>query len=110
MIFTLLFSELFRSGVRKLMVATDSIAQRINFSTVHHVINFDLSTNVEEYILRVACTGNLGKLGLVTSFFNDKNWNLSKHLKDLISKSKQEYPSWLDTTNFEAGNNHVHSV
>ena len=101
-----IISELFRSGVRRIMIATDSIASRIDFSTVQHVINYDLPyTNFEEYVPRIMCTGKLGKLGLVTSFFNDKNWNLSKNLKELISKSKQEYPSWLDSVNID-GNDH----
>ena len=99
-------SELFRSGVRRIMIATESLAPRIDFTTVHHVINFDLPSHFEEYILRITCTGKLGKLGLVTSFFNDKNWNLSKQLKDLISTSKQEPPNWLGAVNIDVNNGH----
>ena len=84
------------------MIATESLAPRIDFSTVQHVINFDLPSNFEEYVLCISCTGKLGKLGLVTSFFNDKNWALAKRLKELISKSKQEYPSWLEAINIDA--------
>ena len=83
------------------MIATGSLASRIEFPNAQHVINFDLPSNFDEYIFRVACTGKLGKLGLVSSFFNDRNWNLSKKLKEFILKSKQEYPNWLEAVNLD---------
>jgi len=83
------------------MIATGSLASRIEFPNVQHVINFDLPSDFDEYIFRVACTGKLGKLGLATSFFNDKNWNLSKKLKEFVLKSKQEYPNWLEAANLD---------
>lgn len=61
-----------------------------------HVINFDLPSDVEEYVHRIGRTGRMGNLGLATSFFNDKNRNLTKELVELIVESNQELPSWLE--------------
>lgn len=35
--------------------------------------------------------------GLATSFFNDKNRNLTRDLMELITESKQELPGWLES-------------
>lgn len=34
-------------------------------------------------------------LGLATSFFNERNINITKDLLDLLVEAKQEVPSWL---------------
>ena len=67
-----------------------------------HVINFDLPSDVEEYVHRIGRTGHMGNLGLATSFFNDKNRNLVKELVELIIESNQELPSWLEALAMES--------
>ena len=57
-----------------------------------HVINFDMPSDVEEYVHRIGRTGRMGNLGLATSFFNEKNRNLTKDLVELIVESNQELP------------------
>ena len=67
-----------------------------------HVINFDLPSDVEEYVHRIGRTGRMGNLGLATSFFNEKNLNLVKELVELIVESNQELPSWLEAMAMES--------
>lgn len=62
-----------------------------------HVINFDLPSDIEEYVHRIGRTGRMGNLGLATSFFNEKNRNLTKDLVELIVESSQELPGWLES-------------
>lgn len=40
-------------------------------------------------------------LGLATSFFNERNINITKDLLDLLVEAKQEVPSWLENMAFE---------
>lgn len=40
-------------------------------------------------------------LGLATSFFNEKNINITKDLLDLLVEAKQEVPSWLENMAYE---------
>lgn len=40
-------------------------------------------------------------LGLATSFFNDKNANITKDLLDILVEAKQEVPSWLESLAYE---------
>lgn len=39
--------------------------------------------------------------GLATSFFNDKNGNITKDLLDILVEAKQEVPSWLESLAYE---------
>ncbi len=39
--------------------------------------------------------------GLATSFFNDKNSNITKDLLDILVEAKQEVPSWLENLAYE---------
>lgn len=61
-----------------------------------HVINFDMPSDVEEYVHRIGRTGRMGNLGLATSFFNEKNRNLTKDLVELIVESNQELPGNIE--------------
>ncbi|XP_046700656.1 DEAD-box helicase 3 X-linked a isoform X4 [Silurus meridionalis] len=91
----------FRSGRCPIMVATAVAARGLDISNVKHVINFDLPSDIEEYVHRIGRTGRVGNLGLATSFYNDKNSNITKDLLDILVEAKQEVPSWLESLAFE---------
>ncbi|XP_028847788.1 DEAD-box helicase 3 X-linked a isoform X8 [Denticeps clupeoides] len=91
----------FRSGRCPIMVATAVAARGLDISNVKHVINFDLPSDIEEYVHRIGRTGRVGNLGLATSFYNDKNNNITKDLLDILVESKQEVPSWLESLAYE---------
>lgn len=40
-------------------------------------------------------------IGLATSFFNERNANITKDLLDLLVEAKQEVPSWLENMAYE---------
>uniref|UniRef100_A0A3P9LYI7 RNA helicase n=1 Tax=Oryzias latipes TaxID=8090 RepID=A0A3P9LYI7_ORYLA len=91
----------FRSGHCPILVATAVAARGLDISNVKHVINFDLPSDIEEYVHRIGRTGRVGNLGLATSFFNDKNSNITKDLLDILVEAKQEVPSWLESLAYE---------
>ncbi|XP_073472411.1 ATP-dependent RNA helicase DDX3X isoform X3 [Aquarana catesbeiana] len=91
----------FRSGKSPILVATAVAARGLDISNVKHVINFDLPSDIEEYVHRIGRTGRVGNLGLATSFFNEKNINITKDLLDLLVEAKQEVPSWLENMAYE---------
>lgn len=66
-----------------------------------HVVNFDLPSDIEEYVHRIGRTGRVGNLGLATSFFNDRNRNICAELLGLLVEAKQEVPSWLESLSYE---------
>uniref|UniRef100_A0A674MTK1 RNA helicase n=1 Tax=Takifugu rubripes TaxID=31033 RepID=A0A674MTK1_TAKRU len=91
----------FRSGRCPILVATAVAARGLDISNVKHVINFDLPSDIEEYVHRIGRTGRVGNLGLATSFFNDKNSNITKDLLDLLVEAKQGIPTWLESLAYE---------
>lgn len=86
----------FRSGAAPILVATAVAGRGLDIPHVKHVINFDLPTDVEEYVHRIGRTGRMGNLGTATSFFNERNRNLVRDLVELLVETKQEVPGWLE--------------
>eukprot|EP00081_Caenorhabditis_elegans_P005409 NP_001254858.1 ATP-dependent RNA helicase laf-1 [Caenorhabditis elegans] len=88
--------DLFRTGTAPILVATAVAARGLDIPNVKHVINYDLPSDVDEYVHRIGRTGRVGNVGLATSFFNDKNRNIARELMDLIVEANQELPDWLE--------------
>jgi superfamily II DNA/RNA helicase len=65
-------------------VATDVAARGLDIPHVTHVINFDLPTDIDDYVHRIGRTGRAGKKGLATAFFTDKDAGLAKSLAELL--------------------------
>jgi len=92
----------FRNGVTPILVATAVAARGLDIPNVKHVVNFDMPSDIEEYVHRIGRTGRVGHTGLATSFFNEKNRNIARDLIDTLSDSKQEVPSWLESMGYQA--------
>ncbi|XP_041493101.1 ATP-dependent RNA helicase DDX3Y isoform X5 [Microtus oregoni] len=56
---------------------------------------------VEELDKRSFLLDLLNATGLATSFFNERNLNITKDLLDLLVEAKQEVPSWLENMAYE---------
>eukprot|EP01120_Amphizonella_sp_Union-15-10_P011712 TRINITY_DN5033_c0_g1_i2.p1 TRINITY_DN5033_c0_g1~~TRINITY_DN5033_c0_g1_i2.p1 ORF type:complete len:469 (+),score=74.06 TRINITY_DN5033_c0_g1_i2:525-1931(+) len=85
----------FRSGKTPILVATDVAARGLDISNVTHVINYDLPSDIDDYVHRIGRTGRVGNPGLATAFFTEKNKNLSRDLIKLLTETGQEVPEWL---------------
>ncbi|XP_065643957.1 putative ATP-dependent RNA helicase Pl10 isoform X2 [Hydra vulgaris] len=92
----------FRVGTTPILVATAVAARGLDIPNVKHVINFDMPSDIEEYVHRIGRTGRVGHTGLATSFFNDKNRNVARDLMDILAEAKQEIPSWLESMGYQA--------
>jgi superfamily II DNA/RNA helicase len=53
----------FRSGVLKLLVASDVAARGLDIPDVSHVFNFDVPHHADDYVHRIGRTGRAGKTG-----------------------------------------------
>jgi len=92
----------FRTGVTPILVATAVAARGLDIPNVKHVINFDMPSDIEEYVHRIGRTGRVGHTGLATSFFNEKNRNVARELLQLLSEAHQEVPTWLESMGYQA--------
>ena len=86
----------FRSGKTPILVATDVAERGLDIPHVTHVINFDLPSDVDDYVHRIGRTGRAGKKGLATAFFTDKDSSLARGLVEILSEANQDVPSFLN--------------
>ncbi|KAF0290097.1 ATP-dependent RNA helicase bel [Amphibalanus amphitrite] len=91
----------FRNGRCPILVATAVAARGLDIPHVKHVINFDMPSDIEEYVHRIGRTGRMGNVGLATSFFNENNRNLVRDLMELLTETKQTVPDWLENYSLE---------
>uniref|UniRef100_A0AC35TV45 RNA helicase n=1 Tax=Rhabditophanes sp. KR3021 TaxID=114890 RepID=A0AC35TV45_9BILA len=94
--------DAFRTGQSPVLVATAVAARGLDIPNVKHVINYDLPSDVDEYVHRIGRTGRCGNTGSATSFFNDKNRNIARDLAELIVEANQELPEFLSKMSEEA--------
>ena len=62
-----------QSGQTPILVATAVAARGLDIPNVRHVINFDLPSEIDEYVHRIGRTGRAGNTGWATAFYNEKN-------------------------------------
>lgn len=87
----------FRQGRTPIMVATAVAARGLDIPNVTHVINYDLPSDIDDYVHRIGRTGRAGNTGSSTAFFNRGNKNIVRDLIELLREANQEIPGWLET-------------
>lgn len=60
----------FRSGKCHVLVATSVAARGLDIPDVQHVVNFDLPSNIDDYVHRIGRTGRCGNTGRAVSFYD----------------------------------------
>ncbi|WFD43865.1 RNA helicase [Malassezia psittaci] len=94
--------DLFRSGRTSILVATAVAARGLDIPNVTHVVNYDLPSDIDDYVHRIGRTGRAGNVGHATAFFNRNNRNIVRDLIKLLQEAKQEIPPWLEMTASES--------
>lgn len=89
--------DMFRSGRAAIMVATAVAARGLDIPNVTHVVNYDLPTDIDDYVHRIGRTGRAGNTGMATAFFNRGNRGVVRDLIDLLKEAHQEVPSFLES-------------
>ncbi|GAB7349671.1 hypothetical protein MBLNU459_g0344t1 [Dothideomycetes sp. NU459] len=88
--------EMFRSGRCPILVATAVAARGLDIPNVKHVVNYDLPTDIDDYVHRIGRTGRAGNTGISTAFFNRGNRGVVRDLLELLKEANQEVPSFLE--------------
>ncbi|KAJ7128055.1 P-loop containing nucleoside triphosphate hydrolase protein [Mycena filopes] len=94
--------QTFRTGRTPIMVATAVAARGLDIPNVTHVVNYDLPSDIDDYVHRIGRTGRAGNTGVSTAFFNRGNKNIVRELVELLREANQEIPPWLETVAHEA--------
>ncbi|KAL9015148.1 MAG: hypothetical protein Q9173_000228 [Seirophora scorigena] len=89
--------EMFRNGRCPILVATAVAARGLDIPNVTHVVNYDLPTDIDDYVHRIGRTGRAGNTGLSTAFFNRGNRGIVRDLIELLKEAHQEIPTFLES-------------
>ncbi|PVG03137.1 DEAD-domain-containing protein [Serendipita vermifera] len=87
----------FRSGRTPILVATAVAARGLDIPNVTHVVNYDLPSDIDDYVHRIGRTGRAGNTGISTAFFNRSNKNIVRELVELLREANQNIPQWLES-------------
>lgn len=85
----------FKTGQVPIMICTDVASRGLDFPKVEFVFNFDMPSNIDDYIHRIGRTGRGGNSGTSISFLNEDNVNIQGKLIQYLKKSNQQVPQWL---------------
>ena len=88
--------EMFRGGRCPILVATAVAARGLDIPNVTHVVNYDLPTDIDDYVHRIGRTGRAGNTGMSTAFFNRGNRGVVRDLIDLLKEAHQDVPPFLE--------------
>ncbi|KAG0142677.1 hypothetical protein CROQUDRAFT_662229 [Cronartium quercuum f. sp. fusiforme G11] len=94
--------ETFRTSRTPIMVATAVAARGLDIPNVTHVVNYDLPSDIDDYVHRIGRTGRAGNTGVSTAFFNRGNKNICRELIELLREAHQEIPDWLEVVGRES--------
>lgn len=89
--------EMFRNGRCPILVATAVAARGLDIPNVTHVVNYDLPTDIDDYVHRIGRTGRAGNTGIATAFFNRGNRGVVRDLLELLKEANQEVPGFLES-------------
>ncbi|CAO3572184.1 unnamed protein product [Mortierella alpina] len=87
--------EAFKSGRSPILITTSIASRGLDIKDVLHVVNYDLCSDIDEYVHRIGRTGRAGNPGLATTFFNDRNMGIASQLIKILVESKQDVPAFL---------------
>ncbi len=90
--------EDFRSGVKRMLIATDLVARGLDISGVSHVINFDIPDVPENYMHRIGRTGRADRKGEALALIGKNELKSLDAIQDLM---KYELPIQENPENLE---------
>jgi ATP-dependent RNA helicase DDX3X len=87
----------FRDHRTPILVATDVAARGLDIPNVLHVINYDMPSDLDNYVHRIGRTGRARKPGLATAFLSEKNSAIFPDLLELLNETNQDIPEWFSS-------------
>jgi translation initiation factor 4A len=85
----------FRSGMVRILIATDILARGIDVQTVSVVINYEMPTNRENYFHRIGRTGRYGRKGVSINLINSDEVEMMRDIEKHYSITIPELPADL---------------
>ncbi|KAI3637218.1 hypothetical protein MIR68_004924 [Amoeboaphelidium protococcarum] len=93
----------FKNGYNSVMVATDVAARGIDVKDIEFVINYDMPSNIEDYVHRIGRTARAGRTGTSFTFFSDENARLAAPLVKILREANQQINPRLEELMYSGG-------
>lgn len=82
----------FKSGSSRVLITTDLLARGIDVQQVSLVINYDLPSNMENYLHRIGRSGRFGRKGFAINFVTNSDVRNMKELERFYHTQIEELP------------------
>merc|ERR1712093_197906 len=82
----------FRSGSSRVLITTDLLARGIDVQQVSLVINYDLPTNLENYIHRIGRSSRFGRKGVSINFLTQDDVRTLRAIEQFYNTQVDEMP------------------
>jgi len=90
----------FSSGNENILIATNVASRGLHIDDIKLVINYDMPSEIDDYVHRIGRTGRLGKKGMSITFITpSNNFKVLHELKNLLLDAKLPIPAFF--SNFE---------
>ena len=86
----------FSSGEIPILIATNIASRGIDFPNVSYIFNFDMPTNIDDYIHRSGRTGRCGNRGRAISIICSNSKPILTDLRNLLISLGQNTPNWFN--------------
>jgi ATP-dependent RNA helicase RhlE len=100
----------FKSGVNKILIATDITARGVDIANVDYVVNYDLPEEAENYVHRIGRTGRGMQKGNAVSLCSPEEKPVLAEIEtflhkpiDVLQITKDEYVGVIDFSNDTTG-------
>jgi translation initiation factor 4A len=87
----------FRSGSSRVLISTDLLARGIDVQQVSLVINFDLPSNLENYLHRIGRSGRFGRKGVAINMVTNADVRTMKEIEKYYHTQIERCPWTLPT-------------
>jgi translation initiation factor 4A len=82
----------FRSGSSRVLISTDLLARGIDVQQVSLVINYDLPSNLENYLHRIGRSGRFGRKGVAINMVTNSDVRAMKDIEKYYHTQIEEMP------------------
>jgi len=86
----------FKSGARRVLVATDVAARGLDIKSVRLVVNFDPPNRDEDYVHRVGRTGRAGNKGTAIALLTNEDGTAARFIAEILRRGNLPVPEELE--------------
>mmetsp|Transcript_152114 Transcript_152114/g.268563 ORF Transcript_152114/g.268563 Transcript_152114/m.268563 type:complete len:919 (+) Transcript_152114:129-2885(+) len=86
----------FKSGAKRVLVATDVAARGLDIRAVKLVVNFEPPNREEEYVHRVGRTGRAGQKGTAVTLLTNEDGTAARFISEVLKRMSLPVPQELE--------------